>query len=660
MTDWIAQLCAHVGVHAGYRGFDGQPVTATAETQIAVLRAMGLDAATEPQARDILLTLQDAQARHPMPREVIVQAGTSAQVTVAHPCDWVLEAEDTNTPLASGSALAEITLPALPMGIHRLRLRSGGVDFTACVLARPSRAVTLEDRLPAPRIWGVLAALYGLTEGDAAPIGSYAHLGAVAASLAIHGADFLGINPIHAMGTHPPDGLISPYSPSHRGFLNTWHCTATGRGSHAELVDYSVSLQANADALAAQYTDFSALPAAAMERQAFGAFTKRSGVALEDYALFETLSAKLGPDWRIWPEAYRNREPDTLRAFARAHKDAITQTKWAQWQAETQLAEAQSRAQNAGMRIGLYLDLAVGPRLGGAESWAADTPLITGATLGAPPDPLGPEGQSWGLAPLCPLKSRAEGFAGFARLLRAIMRHAGMIRIDHVLGLMRSFWIPEGHRQGTYVSQPFEALLAVTAIESQRAGTIVVGEDLGLVPEGLRDALSASGIYGLDVLQYMRTSKGGFVDTGKTRALAICGFATHDTPTIAGFFAAEDATQRHALGSIDADMLAATRADRARAQAALNGDAPVQAVHKRLAKAAASMVSVQLDDVAGRIAQQNLPGTVDAYPNWRLKAPFTAQQIKTSDAFAQLGAQMRAQGRSNSLQREKAHDLSDH
>ena len=310
------------------------------------------------------------------------------------------------------------------------------------------------------------------------------------------------------------------------------------------------------------------------------------------------------------------------------------------------------------MALGLYLDLAVGARLGGAESWGASAATAQAVSLGAPPDPLAPAGQQWGLAPMSPLKCRTEGYAGFARLLRANMRHAGMIRIDHVLGLMRSFWMPEGYDEGAYVSYPFEALLAVVAIESARNNTIVVGEDLGLVPQGLRKALAASGIYGLDVLQYMRTPTGGFVAPSKTRKLAVCTFATHDTPTVAGFFAAEDACVRHDLGGIDAEMLKQTRQDRLRAKETLKTTDPVAEIHQRLARSTSAMVAVQLDDVAQRLPQQNLPGTVDSYPNWRLKAPMTIHDITTSAAFARLSDDMAANGRSNKPGTETDNDLS--
>lgn len=661
MTDWISQLCTHVGVHGHYRGFDGQTIEVPRDTQIAVLRAMQLDVCSDTDAQVLLQQMQTEDAAQPLPPEVVVDAGEACALTLTQPAEWKLEAEDTGETLAQGQPTNRISLPGLPLGIHRLRLRSGVRDFTTWVLARPVGAVRLEDHIAERRIWGVLAPLYGLTDGDTAQIGSYGLLGDYAAAMTAHGADFVGINPVHAMGHVRPDDVISPYSPSHRGFLNIWHCDVGGghTGNDAELVDYPSALRNTAHALAAQFASFCDLPDSAPQRRAFETYVERAGTALHEFALFEALSTSFGADWRTWPAPYRDHDADALAAFETTHEEEIARTKWEQWQADMQLADAQDRACKAGMRVGLYLDLAVGPRLGGAETWVKDSSLITGATLGAPPDPLGPVGQSWGLAPQSPLKLRAEGYAGFARLLRSVMRHAGMIRIDHVLGLMRSFWIPDGGTEGTYVSYPFDALLAVVAIESVRSNTIVVGEDLGLVPEGLREKLSASGVYGLDVLQYMRTTTGGFTDTAKTRRLAICGFATHDTPTVAGFFTAEDARVRHQLGVIDAQMLEKTRADRTRARETLGSSDPVPEIHRQLARANASMVSIQLDDIAGRTSQQNLPGTVDSYPNWRLKAPFTVDEIAKSEAFKRLAEDMRAQARSNPRRMEKKDGLQD-
>lgn len=661
MSDWTSKLCAHVGIHAEYRGFDGQTIKVSPETQCAVLRAMGLRVESDAEAKDVLDAMLAEEAARPLPQEIILEAGLATDFALAHPATWSLASEDGSAVLASGQGVQHLSLPCLPIGIHKLSLKTASREFTTWVLVRPERAVQLEDHIPEARIWGCTTALYGLCDGAKAPIGSYDLLGRYAAETAQYGADFLGINPVHAMGQVRPDDVISPYSPSHRAFLNTWHCADhnANEGDASDLVDYPAALARNTRALSEQYASFEALPESAADKEAFKGFVSREGAALEDYALFEVLAINFGADWRDWPTRYRDHEAEALAAFAAKNCDAIERIKWAQWQAEVQLGHAQQSAQSAGMRVGLYLDLAVGPRLGGAETWEKNTPLVTGATLGAPPDPLGPNGQSWGLAPLSPLKCRVEGYAGFSRLLRSIMRHAGMIRIDHVLGLMRSFWIPDGGTEGAYVSYPLDALLAVVTIESARNNAVVVGEDLGLVPEGLREKLAASGIYGLDVLQYMRTPTGGFVDPKDTREMAVCTFATHDTPTVAGFFKAEDARVRLDFGGIDQDTFAQTRADRHRALETLKTSDPVAAIHRRLAKAKARMVAVQLDDIAERASQHNLPGTVDSYPNWQLKSPFTLADIRASDAFTDLGNDMRAQGRSNLKRMEQENDLSD-
>ncbi len=655
MTDWVTELCTYVGVHSNYRGFDGQTIEVTRETQGAVLAALGLEARTDGDARDILARLRAEDEARPLPPEVIVEVGKPSTLSLSAPVEWVLEAEGTGETLGSGKASEALALPALSLGIHRLRLSCTAREFTTWVLARPHLAIQLEDLVAEGRIWGVMAALYGLTDGASVPLGTYDLLGDYAAAVAEYGADFLGINPVHAMGQTRPGDVISPYSPNHRAFLNTWHCTAGAPGDGADLIDYPSALSANAHAMDQQFETFQTQA----DSRAFEDFQAQAGPQLHDFALFEALAGTLGPDWREWPLPYRNRDAETLASFATRNARQIRQSKWAQWQAEMQLSKAQTTARAGGMRLGLYLDLAVGPRLGGAETWAEDSALVTGATLGAPPDPLGPQGQSWGLAPMSPLKCRAEGYASFGRLLRANMRRAGMIRIDHVLGLMRNFWIPQVGGEGTFVSYPFDALLAVVAIESVRNQTIVVGEDLGLVPDGLRDALATSGIYGLDILQYMRSTTGGFVPSSDMRELAVCAFATHDTPTAAGFFAAEDTRIRNDLGVIDAETLEHTREDRRRALATLQTTHPVPEIHRRLAQSSASMVAVQLDDVAGRLPQQNLPATVDEYPNWRLKAPFTLNDIASSPAFADVARDMAAAGRTNRHGLEKDNDLSD-
>lgn len=648
MTDWIAQLSDHVGIGAAYRGFGGEQVPVSQETRTALLHVMGHDVRSEADAQDILTTLREDEAARPAPMEAVVIAGKPARIDLRQPVEWRIEAETGSGILAAGSASDHIAVPALPSGIHRLVLSAGSREWVTWVLARPEQAVSLADVAGDSAVWGVTAPIYGLTDKGAAPIGNYDLLADYAAGIAAHGADFIGINPVHAMGHTRPGDLISPYSPSHREFLNTWHIPAPGkerpvtRVSDVEacLVDYPDALANGHEALVAEFRNFRAAPE-------FSYFLEARDPSLEAYALFEVLADRFGADWQDWPAEYRHRNGPALASFSRENRQALDFYKWSQWQADCHLAQAHQRARNAGMRVGLYLDLAVGPRMGGAETWDENSALIAGVSLGAPPDALAPNGQRWGLAPMSPHLCRAQGYAGFARLLRSVMRHAGMIRIDHIIGLMRSYWIPQGADAGAYVSYPFEALLAVVAIESARSGVIVIGEDLGLVPDGLREKLAASGIYGLDVMQYMRDEAGGFQDMGQARQRAVCAFATHDTPTIEGFFAAEDAKLQISLGTLEAGTGEQIIGDRNHARDSLGGQPPVREIHARLARARSEIVAVQLDDIAHQLNQQNVPGTVDEYPNWRRITPFAVEEIRTSDTFASLGDDMRASGRAN-------------
>ncbi len=635
MTDWIGTLADFAGVE----------VHASNETRAAILHAMGFDAATETEARDLLQFLQDEDAQRPVATEVIVLAGQAAEIDLRHPVEWAVEAEGGAAVLANGAASERLQLPALPLGIHRLILKTGSRDWVTWILARPAEAVSVTDRTGADKIWGVTAPLYGLTNQNAAPIGTYDLLADYAAALAAHGADFIGVNPVHAMGHTRPDDVISPYSPSHREFLNAWHIagTDTPSGGRPDLVDYPAALAMRHKSLTTEFEAFNAYGDAAGFKQ----FADAGGAGLEAYALFEALADRFGADWPDWPATYKTKDTIALASFSAENRYAIDFYKWSQWRADQGVERAQKRATDAGMRVGLYLDLAVGPRAGGAETWVDGSALASGASLGAPPDALAPSGQCWGLAPLSPALCRAQGYAGFARLLRSVMRHAGMIRIDHILGLMRSFWIPDGASSGAYVSYPFDALLAVVAIESAQSGVIVIGEDLGLVPDGLREKLAASGIYGLDVMQYMRSHDGGFEDMQHARPKAISTFATHDTPTITGFFAAEDAKFRLKLGALDEAACADIARDRDNARSTLGGAEPVDAILGRLAEAQSEIVAVQMDDIAHRPGQQNVPGTVDEYPNWRQKSPFALSNVAASAEFTKLSDVMYSHGRAN-------------
>jgi 4-alpha-glucanotransferase len=309
------------------------------------------------------------------------------------------------------------------------------------------------------------------------------------------------------------------------------------------------------------------------------------------------------------------------------------------------------------MALGLYLDLAVGSRRGGAETWCETDTIAQGVSIGAPPDHLSPAGQKWNLAAFAPEKLFQNKYKAFRDTIAEAMRHAGVLRIDHVLGLNRSFWIPDDGSPGGYIRQPFEALLAIVAIEAERANTVVIGEDLGLVPKGFREALAARGLYSYSVLQYEKNHEGHYRDPATLREQSLACFGTHDTPTLKGFWKGRDIDWWRKLGWIDDGKSAELKAGREHEKAnllALDGldylDNPgfgnvSEHVHGLLAQSPAAMVAVQLDDILGQCEAQNLPGTIDEHPNWRRRCKLPLESFDGDARFSRLGRQMEQCGR---------------
>jgi 4-alpha-glucanotransferase len=429
---------------------------------------------------------------------------------------------------------------------------------------------------------------------------------------------------------------------------------AVDAGAATGLIDYAAHRAAHRPALETAFARFEA-GATPAERQACDAFRAMGGQALLDFARFEALSESHGADSRKWPA-------ETARAPVAPERVAFHI--WLQWRADRQLGAAQDSARGAGMALGLYLDLAVGPRLGGAETWGAASAAATGVSLGAPPDQLSPAGQNWQLAALSPNRLRAGRYAALRFVLRQNMRHCGLLRIDHALGLNRSFWLPEDGTPGGYIRQPFDALMAVIAIEAERAGCVVVGEDLGLVPEGFREDMARRGLYGYSVLQYEKDANGHFLPPEALRPQTLACFATHDTPTLAGFWQGRDIAWWERLGWVTQTEAARAmdgRQGEKRDLAGLAAPAPLppragpglrDTVHARLAQSPAALVAVQLDDILCIEEAQNLPGTVDEHPNWRRRCPQTLQEIETGPDLDKTASIMAHAGRAPKLRKE--------
>lgn len=298
------------------------------------------------------------------------------------------------------------------------------------------------------------------------------------------------------------------------------------------------------------------------------------------------------------------------------------------------------------MALGLYLDLAVGSRRDGAESWCAQTAIAQGVSIGAPPDHLSPAGQNWDLAAFAPRKLKAERYRPLRRIIAQTIRHAGIIRIDHVLGLNRSYWIPDDGSPGGYIHQPFESLLAVIKIEAARYNCAVIGEDLGLVPDGFRDTMRAHGFYGYSVLQYEKDDSGAFRTSDAGSAQVLSCFATHDTPTVKGYETGHDIGWWENLSWVDRETAENMREQRKAdvSRYTENGDFNAN-VHGMLAGSSACLAAVQLDDVLGAKEAQNLPGTIDEHPNWRRKYDIALEDLNDAPALKAIAALMTRAGR---------------
>lgn len=581
----LDELCAQAGLVWAYRDGAGRWQEAPEDSRRAVLHALGHDnpAAALPEGltRATSLALEAGRARD-------WGAG-----------DWQLTLEDGHQIEGRGA------LPPLPVGYHRIHHNGWLVHL----LAAPPRLPML------PRLWGLTVPLFALWEGRQAGMGSYRQLGDLATGLAAQGAAFVGINPVHA-GFPTDPANFSPYAPSHRRRLNILHVDMDAAFPETgPLIDYPATTKAQLTALEAAFGAFTGDPA-------FADWQLAQGPALTQFATHQALSERYGAYWNAWPRPLQDPDSPEVHRFARENAARLRFHALAQWHAESQLGAAQTRALDAGMALGLYLDLAVGTHPFGAETWAERGLFAQGVSLGAPPDLLGPSGQRWGLAPMRPDVLRATGFAALAQTLRAQLRFCGLLRIDHILGFERSFWLPEG-LPGLYVSMPRDEMLAVLRIEAARAGTVVIGEDLGTIPDGLREALADSGILGCRVAMFERDWQGDghFLPPQDYSAAALSSWGTHDLPTWEGWRRGRDLDWRERLDELpDPPAARDARAQEVASFDALAGDT-LDALHRHLAATPAALVAVQGEDLAGAQEQANLPGTVFEHPNWRRRLP---------------------------------------
>ena len=612
---------------------------------------MGLPAATCGEVRDSLWRLT-AEARAPLPACRVVREGEAATLPVRSADAWLTVEGEDGVVHAIPVETGEARLPQLGPG--RYRLRAG--DGEGRLIVAPAAAYEPPALAAGERLFGLSVQLYALRrEGDQG-VGDFTTLARLGDAATAAGAGLIALNPLHAL--FPADrGRASPYHPSDRRFLDPIHLDlAAVPGAHPDAAAAALSARREIDYPAVWAAKAAALERAtawieanAYERAAIDAFVAAGGAALAGFCAFQAIAeAHPGLGWEQWPAALRDPESPAVAAFAAAHGARVRHHQILQWLGERQLAEAAGRAPG----LGLCRDLAVGTAPDGAEAWAGAGRLAMAASVGAPPDAFAPQGQVWALPPPIPHRWSAEGYDSFAALAAANMRHAGALRIDHVLGLSRLFWVPAGAQgeDGAYVAYPMQDLLGVLALESVRARCLIVGEDLGTAPEGLREALQARRIYRYSVLPFERDGA-AYRPPDAYPAEALACVATHDLPPLAGWWEGVDLEERAALGLLADATVAAARAERRTEKAALLAALAAAglagawtpeatftpelaaAIHAYVARSPSRLLAVQVEDLAAERVAVNLPGTDRERPNWRRRIGPPVERL-TEGAFA--------------------------
>ena len=653
--DRVSERAAQAGIETHYVDAYRRARTVPAESLALILDAIG-----EPAVRNRLVPRAFVIRRGREMRAPVVTLPPDTRVT------WMLSQEDRE--IARGME-TPITLPSdLPIGTFRFRIQVKSPqeerEETALVLVAPERAYQGETD---SRLWALGVQLYAVRSRRNWGHGDFTDLSRLLDLAFELGAAGLGLNPLHALFDDRPE-QASPYAPNSRLFLNPLYIDVSAvpefpgvrkAGVEAEIrrlrqqdfVDYSGVAAVKLKALRLAHESFCRHGSAARLAK-FATFRDRCGDALARFASFETLRRRLSGVWWEWPAPWRTPDEDALATLRQTDGEEIGFFEFVQWIADEQLAQCADKAHQLGLPLGLYLDVAVGVEAGGADAWSEQTAILGRLSVGAPPDVLNTAGQNWGLAGFNPTRLVERDFLPFRDMLKSAMRHAGAIRLDHVLGLKRLFLVPHGMKAeaGAYVHLPFESLLAVVAQESVANRCIVIGEDLGTVPEHFRETLADWGIWSYRVMLFERGPDGSFTPPDQYGAQALVTFNTHDLPTFTGWMTGWDLGLKRALG-IDPGE---TEQERSRArenlQAALARQGlktlDLMAIVKYLATTPSRLLVVSMEDALEMKDQPNVPGTVEEHPNWRRRLPVMLEDLRQQKTLQKLARVLAEAGRS--------------
>ncbi len=712
----LEQVAARCGIEAHYVDISGERHDVDDTVLKALLDAFGFPVRTESDLVEACAVLDERRRQTLVDPVQVVPVGTvPVAVVITHDesCSssryrWSLRREDgaeaqgegflndlqwlEEIQTVEGRSFRKVFFLHEPLGAgyHRLSVRvddkKGERTASQAVIVVPRQAYVPEALQGDAKLWGFTAQLYGIRSGNNWGVGSFSDLKALVDWAAETGAAFVGINPVHLLFPEDPS-KISPYGPSSRRFLQPWYVDveavpefgeseevrrwfgqdrireACESARRAPLVDYERVWRIQKQALEKLYGHFREhhLDKDSARARSFRRFLEHSGNDMESYGVFHALDAYFRREnpstwgWPLWPSPYHDPRSSAVAKFAAEHREAVMFHQYVAWNAWEQLAACGRRSWERGLAVGLYGDLPVGVDPAGLDTWLDPSIFALEVRIGAPPDDFNPKGQEWGVCPYLPQALKEAAYKPFIAMLRAAMSDFGALRIDHVMGLMRQFWIPAGldARHGAYVRYPFEDLLGIVLLESERNRCLVVGEDLGTVPDRVRAAMDETRVFGCRLCFFERTEDGSFPPPDRYPPFTMASFATHDLPTVEGFWEGEDLQVRDRLKlfpspEIREKILLGRTADQASLRELLkswgfveedNGPSPpadeetrtrrrAAALYRYLAASGSKLLAVSLEDLCGVTEQVNVPGTVTEHPNWRRKLPFDLQTMK--------------------------------
>jgi 4-alpha-glucanotransferase len=716
----IEKLADLVGFHRSYTDSYGHQVPANESARHSLLCAMGYDLSNNHTINNSITALQEDSWRKMLPGVHIAKLEEhSHTIIISLPVDeslkvtWQITTEQSE--ILTGEVLVSelifqeknqladkeyrklaLTLPLLSQGYHKLKLSYGQQTASCHLIFAPKTCYSPQEASP-EKMWGYAAQLYSLKSESNWGMGDFGDLKTLVKNSAEQGAAAIGLNPLHPLYQNNP-AHRSPYSPTSRCFLNSLYIDVTQVPNfssckaaqlrfnsdefqakvnfvrNTELIDYPGVADVKFEIIELLFEDFIQAnndQNVSATYQEFSDFKAEQG---DDLLLLTTFDALYeyfrmidsnAYGWKMWPSEFQSPHSAQVAAFQQQHAKRLDYFAFLQWLAHRQLTDVAALTEQAGMPIGLYLDLAVGCDGSGVDVWSDKDVYVSGAAVGAPPDAMNTLGQDWGLTPINPVALQQQGYLPLIKALRSNMQYAGALRIDHILGLMRQYWVAPGMKadQGVYITFPFKDILRIIALESRRNDCVVIGEDLGTVPDGFSEIMAAAGLLSYKVLFFERWESGLFKRPELYPAQSMVTVSTHDLPTLTGWWTGRDLHWRQALNLYPSDEIGqqerqARIQDRSLLVAALADldvidvtKAPQQspaiintelsiAVQKYMAKAHSHIQLIPLEDTLEIVEQVNIPGTIDEHPNWRQKLPVTMTEFWQKDSVKLLAQAM--------------------